>query len=417
MKRIIKTLIIVLLLFFTLFPINFVFFPSFISTRHIIAICGFVVWLLSIIYHKRKIYNRKFFVVFCISILISFWSLLCTLIFNVGNDYTYVKLPITIAIMFFSAYTCILLMRYFDNQVSFNKVTKYFIYVILLQSFFVLIQFFNNDIANFLFDIQRLTERQVKISTYHLKESSRFIGFGLLFYTASFFYGTALILITFCLNNLNLSSYKKFKLIILYVFIFLIGMGLSRSTIIGAISSFFVFIFPLKNRSINLKRLMMMSSYILLFSIFLVFLISLNSGLLNKFHALTNNAFDFLISYFNEGKLKSESAEGTFDMLVLPQKSITYFYGTGYYELYESLGDYNYSDIGYLRLLYYFGIPGMVLFFWLEVNLLRMAFNIKPYKPIFYSMLFILFVTNIKGLTTLAMISIIYALIQTRKWN
>ena len=137
---------------------------------------------------------------------------------------------------------------------------------------------------------------------------------------------------------------------------------------------------------------------------------------LNKeLEVLINSAFDFLISYFETGKVKSESASGTFETLIFPEKLKTYFVGTGFYETYYSIKDFNYSDIGYLRLLYYFGLPGLILFFWIEIKLLRIAFDRKGYSPIYYSMLVILLVTNIKGLTTLAVIALLYTFIPNNK--
>ena len=133
--------------------------------------------------------------------------------------------------------------------------------------------------------------------------------------------------------------------------------------------------------------------------------------------ALINNAFDFVIAYINTGKLSSESASGTIDYFIFPNDIRTYLIGTGLYETYFSKGDYNYSDVGYLRLLYYFGIPGMILFLIVEAKLLKLAFKTKKLKPIYYSMLIILFITNIKGLTTLAVIAMLYALIPNKKMD
>lgn len=411
MPKLIKTLIIVNLMFFTLFPIHFVFLPAYIHTRLIIAALGFLFWFLSIISNRRKCFSKKIITIFLISFLISVWSLLSTLIFNSADDFTYVNLPITLAIIFFSAYACITIIKVFDKQISFSLITKYFIYTILLQSFFVLIQFFNSDIASFLTTIQRLAERRAGIATHHFEEGTRFIGFGLFFYTASLFYGTALVLLAHNIKNRYLSSTEKFKGILLFLFLFLIGMGLSRSTIIGFTSALLLLFISLSYNSINLNKILRLIVYTLTVSAVITLFLILNSGFLHKFEALFNNAFDFIISYFNKGQVESNSAQATISSFVLPEDKKIYIFGTGIFTLFESTGSYNYSDVGYSRLLYYFGLPGMLMFFWLEIKLLKLAFYRERLKPIFYSMLIILFITNIKGITSLAVISTLYALI------
>lgn len=412
----IKFLTIVTLVFLTLFPVNFVFLPSAFSTRLIIALFGAVIWFL-VLTKKKNIYYNKVMTVFILTLLTSIWSLLCTFIFNLGNDYTFVKLPVTIAVMYFSSYLCISTINVFYSEVNFNVVTKYFIYAILLQSLIVVIQFVNPEIASLISQIQRLTERQVNISTSQLEDGSRFIGFGLLFYTASFFYGTALILIAFQLKYKSMTQVSKISSLLIYLVIFFIGMGLARSTIIGFASSLIVFIFPIKSVKsiINITFKFIISIILTILTIFII--IKIFPTFTKSLEALINNAFDFVIAYINTGKLSSESASGTIDYFIFPNDIRTYLVGTGLYETYFSKGDYNYSDVGYLRLLYYFGIPGMILFLIVEAKLLKLAFKTKKLKPIYYSMLIILFITNIKGLTTLAVIAMLYALIPNKKMD
>lgn len=377
-----KAIFISTIVFFTLFPINFIFLPSFASTRFILGIFGGIIWLLDLARRKRP-YSNNILVVFLLTIIVSIWSILCTVIFNISYDYTYVKLPLTFLIMFFSCYFSVSIMKYFNKEVGFDLITKYFLYALILQSVIVLIQFFNPSLGVFLASIQRLGEEQVSISSFHLENSSRFIGFGLLFYTSSFFYGTALVLIAFQLRYKLNTRTNTLLYLLLYVFIFLVGMGLSRSTVIGFLSSLLVLFLPVKNIGNMLKILIRILFFGFFLLIAIVMIVRAFPNLNKELELLINNAFDFLISYFETGKVKSESASGTFDYFILPEKVRTYFVGTGFYETYYSIKDFNYSDIGYLRLLYYFGLPGLILFFWIEIKLLRIAFDRKGYSPIY----------------------------------
>lgn len=406
----IKIAIITISVFLTLFPVNFVFLPHAFSTRFILSLFGAIVWSITLLSNKNIKYNN-ITMVFLLTILISIWSLLCTSVFNLADDYTFVKLPITISIMYFSSYLCIFFIKTFHKNLDFDLVTKYFIYAIILQSLLVVLQFINPNIATLLSEIQVLTERQVNIATSQLEDGSRFIGFGLLFYTASFFYGTALILIVFQLRYKSMTKAGRMINFILYLLLFFTGMGLSRSTIIGFASSIIVFIFPIRNvKSLIIIAFKLISGLISTFLLIFI-IIKVFPNFTSSLEALINNAFDFIIAYINTGQFSSESASGTFDYFIFPNNLRTYLFGTGLYETYFSVKDYNYSDVGYFRLLYYFGLPGMILFFMIEIQLLKIAFKTYKLKPIYYSMLFILFITNVKGLTTLAIIAMLYALI------
>ena len=317
--------------------------------------------------------------------------------------------------MYFSCYLCISAIKFFYKKVDFDLVTKYFLWAIVLQSVIVLAQFFSPTVGSLLINIQRLSDRQVDIASSHLEDSSRFIGFGVFFYTASFFYGAALVLLAFQLRYKSLKKRSVAIYILLYLFTFFMGMGLSRSTIIGFLSSMLIFIFPINNIS-RFFKVILNSILFIIFSFIAIFVIlKLFPNLSKDLEPLINNAFDFVIAYFNTGQLSSESASGTFETLVFPESIGTYFIGTGLYDTYFSVGDFTYSDIGYLRLLYYFGLPGLILYFMVEIKILSIAFKSKRLLPIYYSMLVILFITSIKGLTTLAVITMLYALISNKK--
>lgn len=410
----IKIIIIALVFFFTLFPVNFVFLPSMFSTRFILSLFGMVVWFVSLL-SRRKLYYNKIITVFFLTVLTSIWSIICTSIFSSSNDYIFVKLPITISVMYFSCYLCISAIKFFYKKVDFDLVTRYFLWAIALQSMIVLAQFFDPAVGSFLTNIQRLSDMQVDIASSHLEDSSRFIGFGLLFYTASFFYGAALVLLAFQLRYKSLKKSSIAIYILLYFLTFFMGMGLSRSTIIGFLSSILIFIFPINNIS-GFFKIVLNSILSIIFSFIAIFVIlKLFPNLSKDLEPLINNAFDFIIAYFNTGQVSSKSASETFEALVFPESLRTYFIGTGLYDTYFSVGDFNYSDIGYLRLLYYFGLPGLILYFMVEIKILSIAFKSKRLLPIYYSMLVILLITSIKGLTTLAVITMLYALISNKK--
>lgn len=401
--KFIKHLMITLSFFLTLFPINFIFFPSWLSTRLIIALLGLIT-VVKFLTYKNAVINYKVFRVIIISLSISLWSFFCTSIFNDVNDFTYVKHIITTLVILLSTYYSVNLLNAGNQKTDFLIVSKYFILAIILQSIITLIIFISPQVSNILVNIQRIEERENSIVSNHLLNQTRFIGFGLMFYTASFFYGTALILVAYFIRKNVIKNHIAGLSI--YLFIAIIGIGLARSTMIGLGISLFYLLIPIKldkNYFKTVIRFFCFSAVIILVFQVLKFLGLLS---LDEYSNFINNAFEVFVNLFNEGEIKSNSASGTFDTLLFPKDVITYFFGTGFYNYYTSIYDFNYSDIGYLRLLYYSGFLGLFLFFIFEIYLLKVSFYNR--RDIFILMALLLLITNVKGNTTLAVISMLY---------
>jgi len=291
-------------------------------------------------------------------------------------------------------------------SLTFNVLANFYFATIFLQTIFVLLIFFIPPIRDFLVDMQRVGERELLIVSSHMEDQNRFIGFGLMFYTASFFYGAALIFISYLLRE-NEGANKR-VLFCLFLLFSLVGIGLSRSTMIGLILSIVFYFVGSKINYSFIKRIFLFLIACCSIVLGIIMLFKLFPTLDDQFGALIKNSFEVFINLFTSSELKSDSAEGTFAMFYLPLQEWTYFFGTGYYEQYTAIGDYRYSDIGYLRLLYYFGLLGVVLFFLFEIQILNICFYKKGYKFIFWPLLFLLILTNVKGLTTLAVIALLF---------
>jgi len=350
--------------------------------------------------------NEKIIKIYKYSFLIVIWSFLCTSIFNNQLDFTYVKHTYTITIMLLSCYACTYLIKRTFNKLDFEIVTKFYFVCLLIQSLVAIVIFVNPSFASFIMQIQSLGEREQDIFRVQLDEQTRFFGFGLLFYTASFFYGAGLIFLSYTIRYLNI--YNKVLLIIFYIFLAIVGMALSRSTIIGIVLSLLILIFPINVTQGLTKKIFKSIIFIGIVAFISVLITFLNFDFVDKYSSLIDNVFDFVLVLFETGSLESNSAKGTFDMYVLPKEEYTYFFGTGIYEFYSSIQDFNYSDIGYLRLLYYSGILGLILFIIFELKVLKYAFHDNNLKIIYFAMVALLLITNVKGLTTLAVIAMMY---------
>ena len=97
-------------------------------------------------------------------------------------------------------------------------------------------------------------------------------------------------------------------------------------------------------------------------------------------------------------------------MLVLPDSVKTYIIGDGYYtdpivpsEYYKG------TDIGYLRLIYYFGMVGLAIYFVIQTYVIKEAYKYSSkYKMLFILLIFYLVILNVKGFTDLLFLIVLF---------
>lgn len=408
-----EVVLVAFVLFFVFFPINFTFLPSFLSTRSIVAFLGVIVFFLKYKIWYNYVYISWLKPLFVVLALMSLWSLLCTSVFNLEYDFSYVNYPISIAIMFFALFQVYYMMIVLKLDRSFKKISEVIFVTIFLQILITTASFFNGTLSTLLLSIQRLDERTTNISFYHLENASRFLGFGVMFYTAGIFAGFGLILGSILLTKYTYNRNSKFFLLLAYLMIFLVGMGMSRTTMIGFLLSLFVFIGYLwNNKHVVVRYGIPFLTISILSGLGIVMIISTFS---KTYGDLFSFAFEVFTGFFESGTVSSSSSTETINSFSLPNYERTYFFGTGINEMYQSKGDYRYSDVGYSRLLYYSGFLGVFLYFYLEFKVLQYAFRFNKQALI---LLFIyLCILNIKGISTLIILCLLYCFIPNRHYK
>lgn len=114
-----------------------------------------------------------------------------------------------------------------------------FLMTLVVQSVIAIIMFVNQPICLFLFDLQGidLTSRVIKMYF-----GVRLIGLGCFYFGAGAIYGLGLIAIMpFMLKAKN--KQQLIKLILLYVYIFIVGIFFARTAMIGCVFSIVYLIF------------------------------------------------------------------------------------------------------------------------------------------------------------------------------
>lgn len=111
-------------------------------------------------------------------------------------------------------------------------------------------------------------------------------------------------------------------------------------------------------------------------------------------------AFEIFISYFDDGTIETASTNHLKSMFVYPETFKTYLIGDALFE--DSSGAYYMNtDVGYLRLLFYWGVGGLFLFwlfqFYVYKNIYLLSGKDKNIFSLICLIIFYVFVLNIKG--------------------
>lgn len=209
-----------------------------------------------------------------------------------------------------------------------------------------------------------------------LNQKVRLMGVGGYFFGGGILLSISLILIMFLLVNTKLSKKEKVMLKVTYVFNFFLGMLISRTTILGLIFSFFYF----KLNKKNILRALISFSILMI----LIMTIYMNLNL-----DIRNNIYKFL---YIQGKGSLKRLLNMYS--TFPKTLKTILIGDSLWENIDK-SYYMHIDVGYIRLIFFNGILGLLLIVLFNYELSRIN-DLKLNK--LSKILFILFlILNLKG--------------------
>jgi len=234
------------------------------------------------------------------------------------------------------------------------------------------------------------------ISGYYM----RFVGFGAEYFNAGIINCFALLLISHCSlsNNSN-----KIVLFCSFILIAIVGSILSRTTLIGVFLGIGYNIIK-GNRKIHLSIIKYSISIIFMFFIIVK---TINVEPSDEVETALHFGFEMFYNYSENGNFSTNSSDNLFNDHYAKSNiphGITLVLGDGLYgDPHDSDRYYKNVDAGYLRLIYYFGITGLFLFFASQYFLLKTTqidekggrWGLKWYIFI------LLIILNIKGMTDL----------------
>jgi len=387
------------MLFFYIYPILFIGMP--VSTRILYSFIA-VPFVMYGIASKTSMLVREYISV--LSVLFFIFSLSCLSIFiNDTSDFEFIKYPASIIAILLSASVLVRIFEMMDTPCDFNYVAKLFIGVVFIQSVVAVLMFISPSFYELMTSIQAISIDEVeKMSSL---SEMRIIGFGSQYFGAGITNGLALIILAYLIRIGEYDS-TMLKASAMFLFIFAVGIGMARTTFIGfgmAILLLFPYSGLLKlNLTLVKRNVMLLLSVSTLMLLAFIFVYVLFPNITASVTPLFHFALEMFLNYFESGSLTTESTSQLATMYIFPTNVYTYFIGDG---LYTADNGFYYmgTDVGYLRLLFYFGIFGIFLFITLQVLMLLISTQKIPHgNTLFIFMLLYLLILNFKGFADLA---------------
>ena len=342
-------------------------------------------------------------------VLMSLFTVLSSVV-NTITENTFILFPFQVIYLLLLSYCIYYITKRFCKVISFYVITRYFLMTLVVQSVIAIVMFVNQPICLFLFDLQGidLTSRVIKMYF-----GVRLIGLGCFYFGAGAIYGLGLIAIMpFMLKAKN--KQQLIKLILLYVYIFIVGIFFARTAMIGCVFSIVYLIFCILIPKMCNKVFLVFRQFIIYLTVFgiaLVFIYTSSPKLQEDYGDIIDFGFEAFINLVENGELSTASSDGLteYHLSIWPQNQKTYYIG----DMRWTKGDsyYGDSDVGYVRLLFYFGVPGVILFLLYQYSIVRISgliFKERILSFFFFTVFFYALILLIKGYIDVASLIFIY---------
>lgn len=342
-------------------------------------------------------------------VLMSLFTVLSSVV-NTITENTFIIFPFQVIYLLLLSYCIYYITKRFCKVISFYVITRYFLMTLVVQSVIAIVMFVNQPICLFLFDLQGidLTSRVIKMYF-----GVRLIGLGCFYFGAGAIYGLGLIAIMpFMLKAKN--KQQLIKLILLYVYIFIVGIFFARTAMIGCVFSIVYLIFCILIPKMCNKVFLVFRQFIIYLTVFgiaLVFIYTSSPKLQEDYGDIIDFGFEAFINLVENGELSTASSDGLteYHLSIWPQNQKTYYIG----DMRWTKGDsyYGDSDVGYVRLLFYFGVPGVILFLLYQYSIVRifgLIFKERILSFFFFTVFFYALILLIKGYIDVASLIFIY---------
>lgn len=408
-----------LIMLLYIYHISFFPLPYFLRSRLILAMFGFVVILLTGRYLTLSKSSIKIILVFC---LIMGASVVACLI-NGTRDMWFFQYAILNMLFLLGAYATIGILFRLVQDFTMTKLLKIIIFTVCIHNLLALLMFLSPSANTAFTAIQNFDENAQSVMESIEKFGSRFLGLGIgSYFTGGIISGYALMLAAYIIRNSKTRS-EVFFMTIVYCLILVTGLFIARTVLIGAMLSFLLLFVPY-HKNLNADSLKNQFTFILtqlfLLATALIAVIIIIPDFFDN--PAVTWAFELFMNFGEGAGASSKSTSDLASMYVFPSELKTWLIGDGLFNVGSSY--YMHTDVGYLRQIFYFGIPGTLAFFfaqWLTMKqVLKHRTNQENDLFVFllYTSFIYCLILNLKGLADInffLFLMLVYLLARKRR--
>lgn len=336
------------------FPFEFAFLPG-INTKMVLAIVGIVLLLVQW-RRERELRISKTFLTISVWAAVFSLASLFSVTYNNTTDYVYASYIVKMWVWLSGAYTVLYLIRKVHGNISFRWIFHYMAWVCAIQS---LLAILIDNVPVF----QNLVDSFILQNSEFLHKTSRLYGIGAYFDTAGIRFSCALLGLGYLLTH-KVSDKQNMWYWILFLIISILGNIISRTTTTGLFLSLLYIIltkFSLNIRIDSSKIRFYVRSFLLIGVV-----LGITCYSYNHFPTFRNSlqyGFEGFFNWYNTGDWSTSSTDRLQKMIVLPDNLKTWLIGDGWFtNPYDPNAFYKYTDVGYLRFIFYCGCIGLSLF-------------------------------------------------------
>ncbi|MDR0789423.1 MAG: hypothetical protein LBO06_01365 [Bacteroidales bacterium] len=378
----IKKILILLFTFCLVYPVVFRFLPN-VAFRTIYGIIGTLI----------LVFSKKQQLVIGNNVLKVVYALLAVLIFaivsNIVNGTTesqFIYLIYSFILVFLAAYVVTRMIKSVHKRVDFDLISTYIIAAATLQCLLSALMVLIPSFGTFMLETLTKPESAGSVAA---GKSFRLLGVGAQFVTLGIINSFALLMIVDKLKDKH-SIKTTLLLFLLFIFITIIGSMMSRTTILGvAIGLVLMFVFNRFQIQRYIKPIIFGA-----FFVALLYFVALPASTKAKFDNYFEFGFEMFYTYDKGGELTTTSTDELREMLLIqPDNWKTWLIGDGYFDdPFRPFFYYKDTDVGYFRLIFYFGIFGCIIYTYYQYQIIWQA-NLRTNRKhqVFFIFCFILF--------------------------
>lgn len=387
-----------ILVSFYFFPFEFTFLPGY-NTKMIMAVLGLALWGFNLA--RRRIFesNSSLFTLSSIALVVSLCGVF-SVIANNTRDYTYASYIMSMWVWLGGAYFVVEIIRSVQKKISVEIICNYLIGVCVAQCFIAIL--IDNYPA-----VKAVVHSVVStgfMNAVELEEKERLYGIGCALDVAGTRFAAVLIMIAALIAKHKINIRRLYLYMMSFVIILVIGNMIARTTTVGvllAIVYWMVVSYPY-SFTINRSSTGVFKHVLLVFAVALPILISLY----NNNPAVREDirfAFEGFFSLVEKGEWDVSSNDRLMTMYVFPDNAKTWIIGDGYFDGPSNTdpyyvgptmtGFYMWTDVGYLRFIFYFGLIGLAAFMFFFIKCGQVcAHKFRNYALLFWLLMLLNFI-------------------------